>query len=61
MDQAEVRIAGDLTQSLRRNMSRQIPASLKADRIKRERKVGESLMSHIQVGDMREACSSVQG
>ena len=55
------RIAGNLTQSLRRNLNREIAASLKADRIKRAWKVGESLMGHIQASNMREAWRSVQG
>ena len=52
---AGVRIAGDLTQSLRHNLSRRIETSLKADRIERARKVEESLMGHIHAGNMREA------
>merc|ERR1712194_757062 len=55
------RIAGNLTQSLKRTLKRQIAASLKADRIERARKVGETLMGHIHTGDMREAWRSVQG
>ena len=58
---AGARITGDLTQSLRRNLSRRIEASLKADRIERARKVGQSLMGHIQAGNMQEAWCSVQG
>jgi hypothetical protein len=55
------RIAGNLTQTLKRTLKRQIAASLKADRIERARKVGETLMGHIHTGDMREAWRSVQG
>ena len=58
---AGARVAGDLTQTMRRNLNRKIAASLKADRIERARKVGESLMGHILAGDMREAWRSVQG
>ena len=55
------RIAGTLTQTTKHNLNREIAASLKADRIERARKVGESLMGHIHAGDMREAWRSVQG
>ena len=54
-------IAGELTQSLRRNLSRWIVTNLKADRIERARKVRESLMGNIQVGDIQEAWRSMQG
>jgi hypothetical protein len=55
------RRAGNLTQAMRRDLSRQIAASLKADRVERARRVGESLMGHLQAGDAREAWRSVQG